>query len=299
MVEPIWGILIAAYLFLGGMAGGAYMIAAWLDFFGKDRYRVLTKSGVYTSLIAILAGLVFLILDLKRFMVAPFSIINAYLHFPESMISFGTWTITAFTIISLLTTILWILRGNRILIKLLEIIGLILGFSTAAYTGTLLSFARGRPFWGSPFLPWLFIISGISTGLCLVVLCIPILGRFMPRLDLEFSELLEQRHRFSETLREIGKYTIALIIFEGLSILLFLGTVWSTHGASSLVFGNLSMLFYAFLLLSLLAPFSLEFYSSRMSGDENTIIFSSLTGSALTLIGGFILRYMILIAGQL
>lgn len=136
MSEPVWGILIAADLFFGGIAGGAYLTGAWSDLFVKERYRVLAKSGAYTSLIAILAGLVFLILDLKRLTVAPFSIINANIHFPVSMISIGTWIVTAFAIVSFLTTILWLLDGNRILIKLLEIIGMVLGFSTTAYTYT-------------------------------------------------------------------------------------------------------------------------------------------------------------------
>ncbi|MEM2996790.1 MAG: NrfD/PsrC family molybdoenzyme membrane anchor subunit [Candidatus Bathyarchaeia archaeon] len=299
MAEPIWGILIAMDLFLGGMAGGAFVTGAWSDLFGKGRYRVLSKSGAYTSLISILAGLIFLVLDLKRLPVAPFSVFNAYIHFPVSMMSVGTWTITAFTIVSILTSLLWLLNGNRILIKLLEAIGMILGFSTAAYTGILLSYARGRPFWNSPLLPWLFIITGILNGLGLVVLGIPIVAKLIPRLDRDFAEFFEQRSRLSESLKAFGGYTVILLLLEILATALFLGTVWGSYGTLALVSGSLSTLFYTFLFLGLFAPLALGIYNLTMAKDENTIIFGSLVGFVLVLIGGFILRYMILIAGQL
>jgi polysulfide reductase chain C len=79
MENLTWGILLAAYLFVGGMAGGAFIIGALADIFGKGKYKVLSKSGVYVSLISIIIGLVLLILDLGRFEVDPLSPLNAYI----------------------------------------------------------------------------------------------------------------------------------------------------------------------------------------------------------------------------
>ncbi|MBS7652514.1 MAG: NrfD/PsrC family molybdoenzyme membrane anchor subunit [Candidatus Bathyarchaeia archaeon] len=299
MSEPVWGILIAAYLFLGGMAGGAYVIGAWSDLFGKDRYKVLAKSGVYTSLISILAGLIFLILDLKRLTVAPFSVLNAYIHFPVSIMSVGTWIISAFTIISLSTTIIWLMNGNRLLRKFLEILGIVLGFSTTAYTGILLSYARGRPFWSSPFLPWLFTVSGILTGLGLAVVGIPIIAKIMPRLDRSFPEFFEQRSEVSQMFKSIEEYSIVPTLLEIIVVALFIGTVWSTNGSFALILGNLSTLFWMYLVIGLLVHLALSLYSHIKSVEENTIVFGSLVSFILVLIGGFILRYVVLIAGQL
>ncbi|MBS7637510.1 polysulfide reductase NrfD [Candidatus Bathyarchaeota archaeon] len=299
MSEPVWGILIATYLFLGGMAGGAYIIGAWSDLFGKGKYEVLARSGAYTSLISILAGLVFLILDLKRLTVAPFSVLNAYIHFPVSIMSVGTWIISAFTVVALLTTLLWLLNGNRILIKFLEILGMVLGFSTTAYTGILLSYARGRPFWGSPLLPWLFTVSGILTGLGLTVIGISIIAKIMPRLDRNFFEFFEQRSKVSQMFKSIEEYSIVPTFLEILVVILFIGTVWGTNGSFALVFGDLSAFFWIYLVIGLLVHLVLSLYNYIKSVEENTIIFGSLVGFALVLIGGFILRYVILIAGQL
>lgn len=299
MSEFPWGILIVADLFLGGMAGGAYIIGAWSDLFGKDKYRTLVKSGIYTSFVAIVLGLVFLVLDLGRFTVAPLSVLNAYLRFPESMMAVGTWSITGFMMVSLATAFLWLLKGNRLVIKVLEIVGMVLGFSTAAYTGIILSYSRGRLFWSSPFLPWLFIITGILTGLGLAVLGIPIIAKFMPRLDREFAESFEQRSTISKMLKTVGGYTVVLVVLQILAVAFFLGSAWGTSGVSVLVSGSLSMFFWAFLAVGLIIPLGLGFYTTWMAKSENTIIFNSLVGFVLILIGGFIIRYVVVIAGQL
>ncbi len=96
----------AGYLFLGGLAGGAYIVGALADLFKSEDYDVLSKSGTYISLISIIVGLVLLVLDLKRFEVAPLVILNAYRRFPNSILTVGTWIITGFTVVSLVTTVL-------------------------------------------------------------------------------------------------------------------------------------------------------------------------------------------------
>lgn len=47
-----------------------------------------------------------LVFDLKRFEVAPLVILNAYRRFPNSILTVGTWIITGFTVVSLVTTVL-------------------------------------------------------------------------------------------------------------------------------------------------------------------------------------------------
>lgn len=299
MTEISWGILIIADLFFGGMAGGAFVIGAWSDLFGKDKYRALAKSGIYTSLVAILIGLVFLVLDLGRFEVAPLGVLNAYLHFPESMMSVGTWTITGFMIVALIATVLWILNGNRLAIKLLEVVGMVLGFSTAAYTGMVLALARGRPFWNSAFLPWVFILTGFLTGLGLLVVGIPLIAKLMPRLDRDITGLFSQRQLVTKMLKITSGYTIVIAMLEILVIALFFWTVRETQGFTTLVTGGLSIFFWAFFLLGLCAPLALGFYTSLRATTENTIVSYSLLVAVLALAGGFMLRYIIVIAGQL
>ena len=44
-VSPEWGWLITLYFFFGGLAGGAYFLAALIDFFGQPEDRPLARLG--------------------------------------------------------------------------------------------------------------------------------------------------------------------------------------------------------------------------------------------------------------
>jgi formate-dependent nitrite reductase membrane component NrfD len=289
----------AGYLFLGGLAGGAYVVGALSDLFKSEDYDVLSKSGTYISLISIIVGLVLLVLDLKRFQVAPLGILNAYRRFPNSILTVGTWVITVFTVVSLLTTVLWLLNGNKLVRKILEVIGILLGLSTMAYTGLLLSFSRGSPFWTTPYLPWTFVVSGMLTGLAMSLFMIPIIAIFMPRAFNEFLTLFEQRSKFSEMLGRSQRYVTVFILIE---LVLVIIEIITGHKTGILLTGSgISLAFYAYLLLGLIVPLGISYYIEKLKSGVNdrSIIMFSMSGYGLVLIGGFLLRYVILTAGQL
>jgi len=300
MEELTWGILLAAYLFVGGMAGGAYIIGALADLTGRKTkgWKILSKSGIYVSLFSIIIGLVLLILDLGRFEVAPLSPLNAYINFPTSIMTVGTWIITVFTIVSLLTAILWFFRGNRYVRKLLEMVGLLLGISTAAYTGILLTFARGRPFWNTPFLPSLFIVSGMLTGLAMALFLIPIIAIFMPRFFEDFRGLVDSGRDFAQLLIGGQRYIAVLIVIEILLVAIELGT---RHGAISLLSGSLVLSYLAYILLGLIIPLMVSYYSQKVEyvGRYSMLVPANVASFILILVGGFLLRYVILTAGQI
>jgi len=301
MEQLTWGILMVAYLFIGGMAGGAYIIGALADIFakGRDKCKVLSKSGIYVSLVSIILGLVFVVLDLGRFEVDPVGSLNVYLHFPTSIMSVGTWIITAFTVVSLLTAILWFFRGNELVRKIVEVVGIVLGGSTATYSGILLAFARGRPFWVTPYLPWVFFISGTLTGLALALFLIPIIAVFVPRFFEEFKELVDQRKEFAQMLTESQRYIVILIFIELALLIIELGTGHNT--GILLTDPGLSPMFFGYVIAGLIAPLGIAYYIAKIesTGNETSIILFSLSSFVLVLIGGFLLRYVVLIAGQI
>jgi len=297
MSEISWGILLAAYLFVGGMAGGAFVISALADLFGKDKYNELSKAGTYSSFILILVGLVILVMDLGRFGVDPLGVLNAFINFSNSIMSVGTWIISGFTVISLVTAILWIFQGSTILRKGLGIIGLILGSSTMAYTGLLLAFSRGRPFWNSAFLPWTFIISGTLTGLAVSLLLIPIIAWIMPRFSIDIKNLVDDNKRFNEVLMDSQKYVIVLVAIE---ILLVIIELITGHFGQLLNFGNLTLLFIGYLVLGLLLPLGIAYLNIKTEYiGKDLKLPVSMTSFVFILVGGFLLRYVVLIAGQL
>ena len=299
MSELTWGTILAAYLFLGGLAGGAYIVGALADLFKKEKYKVLSKSGVLASLFCIIIGLVLLVLDLKRFEVAPLVILNAYRRLPASIMTVGTWIITMFTLVSLVTVVLLYLDGWSLVRKIVEIFGVILGLATAAYTGILLSFARGVPFWHSGFLPWLFVLSGILTGLAIAVVMVPFAAVFMPKAFGDFKEMWETTKSFAGLIEYTDKYAQVIILLETAVMLLYFATTPTT----SIVWSgsNISLYFYAYILLALVIPGAISYYNMKLvdAGRHKMLIWMTIVASILALVGGFLLRYVVLIGGQL
>jgi LPXTG-motif cell wall-anchored protein len=301
MSEIAWGIMLVGYLFLGGAAGGAYAVGGLADLFKREdkKYRVLSKTGVLVSLFAMIIGLVLLVVDLKRFAVDPLVILNAYVRFPGSILTVGTWIITAFIAVSLLTVILGFFKGDATLRKGTEIVGIVLGISTAAYTGILLSFARGIPFWSSAFLPWLFVISGALTGLALTMVMIPALSKIMPSAFRDFKELYDNKDEFVSLLEHTEKYALILTVIEILLVAIYLIT---TPMTGVLLGGSgVSLWFYVYLLLGLILPLGVSYYTTKLAdtGKTSTVILMTMGGHLLVLFGGFLLRYVVLIGGQL
>src|SRR5688572_6029196 len=59
-----WPVLIDIYFFLGGIAGGAFAIAAIADFLDGQRYRDVVRIGYYVALGAVIPCPLLLIIDL-------------------------------------------------------------------------------------------------------------------------------------------------------------------------------------------------------------------------------------------
>jgi formate-dependent nitrite reductase membrane component NrfD len=181
----------------------------------------------------------------------------------------------------------------------MEAIGVILGLATTAYTGLLLSFARGVPFWQSAFLPWLFVLSGLLTGLAITVLLTPILAELMPKAFKDFKEMWSNKIYFTELIEYTDKHALPIIVIEFIVMLLYFVTT-STTG---IVWGgsSISMYFYAYILFALLIPLAITFYNKRLvaTKEYKSMIYLTLLATVFTLVGGFLLRYVVLIGGQI
>ena len=96
-----WRWQIILYFFLGGIAGGSYLVAALADLLNIDKKNELVRSGRYLSFVCILASPVLLIMDLGRperfhHMLRVFKL--------RSVMSLGTWGLSTFGMCSGLTT---------------------------------------------------------------------------------------------------------------------------------------------------------------------------------------------------
>ena len=163
-----YGQLVAAYLFVGGLAGASQLMATIAERCGRSNGRFTTRAGRYAALAGGLASPVFLIADLKT----PRRWYNMLRIFrPTSTMSIGSWTLATFGAITALTAgaqALSDLTGApffRHAARWLGVPAATSGALVATYTGTLLG-ATSTPLWASAnrFLPALFGVSAAATS---------------------------------------------------------------------------------------------------------------------------------------
>src|SRR2546421_4011063 len=158
--SPHWTWFIIPYFFVGGIAGGAYFLAAVLEWFGRPEDRPVIRTGYSLAFWgAVLSGLL-LTLDLGRslrFLNMLFQSDNfPHLMFKSfSPISFGAWALLLFGLCALIS---WLVKSEGTFAKLIAAIGGRRGCFVAGYTRGPLSvtnppLSAHNPWLGAPFLP--------------------------------------------------------------------------------------------------------------------------------------------------
>ena len=290
-----WGMPIIVYIFLGGLAGGAYLIAALADLCDLEKSKSIAKIGFSVALPAIVIGGLCLIGDLGR----PDKFLNVLRIYKfTSPMSVGVWgviTFSAFSFISFImihgmdekSTGIWKLGYFISLVvprKAINAIGLSVAIFLMGYTGVLLT-ETSRPFWSdTPFLGALFVASGVSTAIAFIYF---------------FYGLKTSDYNESS---EISKYKLKLVdnmaIFAELVIILFM-IIELKDKHKFLLSGSMSSLFWiGVIIIGLIIPLLFNFYSIINYRIKGKKLSKSIITPILILIGGFLLRYVVVVAGQ-
>ena len=269
---PGWEMSIVWYFFLGGIAGGAYFTAAIADNFGSFRDRAVARAGYLLSLPLVAVCGVLLIVDLG----VPARFMNMMLHFKFwDPMSIGAWAVGIFGAFTFVSSVLSFTASESVasLRRKISLVGMLFGFFLAAYTGVLLS-NSAMPFWGdSRLMGALFLASGGSTGMAAVALTMFLSGRSMG----ESWHKIEVADRFS-------------MLVELLVLAIFLGVLGSA--AQPITSGHLGSLFWGGLVgAGLIVPLLLNVLGGRMRA-------LGAVSAALVLVGGFILRYVVVMSIQ-
>jgi hypothetical protein len=93
--RAVWHWAIIWYFFFGGLAAGCYVIASIAALFGSREDRVVTRTGYYLSLVALLPCPPLLIIDLGK----PERFLHMLRVFKvKSPMSMGTWGVVSFSL---------------------------------------------------------------------------------------------------------------------------------------------------------------------------------------------------------
>jgi formate-dependent nitrite reductase membrane component NrfD len=202
-----------------------------------------------------------------------------------SPMSVGSWALLIFGLFSLVSFLGALAEDGRLnqpawrkvrppgmLSRAIAVLGGLVGFYVAGYTGVLLA-VTNRPIWSdTPLLGMLFVISAASISAALMILLAKRSQWTMPAVG---------------ALHRMDAWVVALEFLVLLAVIISLGPVvraWlSAWGL---------LLFVGVIVVGMLLPLAL-YWRHDWLGDRNVT-----TAAALVLVGGFILRLVVVFSAQ-
>ncbi len=288
-LQEEWGWWVAFDLFLGGVAGGAYTIAAINGFVGEG-LALSTSVGLWIAPPALLVAGACLLADLG----SPKHTFLAGMKPGTSWISRGVWIITAFMTLAIVHLILHsftdvaLTAGGRTALDVIAVAGIVFAVLTMAYTGALLGASKGIPFWRSGVVPVVFVASGLVAGLFTIMLGMALFN--------EGAAMLAE-------LRTMAWEVVGLLVLEALAIAFFLHAAFKlpdSRESAERVLRRRSFVI-GYLVLGLGAPLVLMLILNvyMAQAGAGSVVALAAIGAVLGLVGRLILRQAVLVCGAL
>ena len=319
----MWGWAVYWYLFLAGTGAGAIIVSAFTYLRGPggnfgERYFTVAKYGALIGPLPIIIGTALLVYELGRTFRA-FNIMTSnfwYKAFNPSPMNYGGWLLLlvgAVSILYALSFLDWkrylsgsfadtLVRWSDGWRKPLAGVSIPLAVATAIYTAMLLGAMPSRPLWNTPVLWSLFTVSALSTGIASIMLANRIFHRSAvdPKQDGLFHN-----SGYWLTLTDIILISIELVVIALFFMFAYVTVQDASHAIKILLpGGELAPLFWTgVIFIGLLVPLILESFfvlRTQYSGGHFRVpyLFEFIMPMAV-LVGGFMLRYVIVVGGQL
>ena len=310
--ELTWGLPVIIYLFLAGLGAGALTASASMFLRGgpTGRYFNIARYGAFIAAPLVIIGTGMLVFELGSFQTGHwFKFLNLFKVINMSPMSIGTWLLTFLILTGIVYGYTFLPKnaapGDHFerLRRPLAWISVPLGICVAIYTGVLLGAMPSRPFWNTPILAMLFLFSALSTGVAILLMINTVTNINNP--DPELKKNSDQANYLlveSDTLL-IGLETIIIFLF-------FMYAHLSVGGQREAIriLEPGGELFYMFwirvVFIGLLVPVLFElFYTipKCVCHKERVVVHPvvNLVIAVLLLFGGYMLRYVIVVGGQL
>lgn len=322
-----WGLPVILYLFLAGVGAGAVTVSGSVllrggDYSGGSLFR-MARYGALVGPVPVIVGTVLIIFELGRWDRA----LNLFKVINLSPMSIGSWFLGVFICTSLIYAIAFLpsfmpqwgklTKQMAPVLHLMAWVNVPMGIGVAVYTGIMLGAMPSRPLWNSPILALLFVVSALSTGVATIILTRALFHRKDPSVMAERrmirrreATILRPGRRYYETAYMLTSSDLLLIGFELMVIFLFVMfahlTVGNVKYAMSIILpgGDMALMFWVWVvLIGLLMPALVELFyvvpKLLYHRDYAAPKMIEIAVSISVLIGGFMLRYVIVVAGQL
>ncbi len=311
-----WGITLWIDLWAMGIAGGAFFTAFLADRLSGGKLSHLFRLAVLTGIVMAMIGIILLLSHLGNITWFWHMFVGIY---PESPLSLGGWILTGWMTVAGIMIVLWIISrfasgcqafaGKAT--NVLSWVGFVLSILLMAYAGVLIA-ATTQPFWAeTPMLPAVFVVSAIATGIAWLIF-VSLVANALNRtgnsawnwiIELFFGESEWQID--SSMIKKLAQSLVVVIVLELVILAIFMiwtsatGVAGATDALAILTGGALSIWFWVGLVAAGLAA-PLILLAMNWNKDYTAGVLATITGSSavLVVLGGLLLRALLLIAGQ-
>lgn len=287
----VWGWEIPVYLFLGGLVAGMMIISGYFIFSKRFKNKdCVTYTLPIISLILLSLGMFSLFLDLEH----KFFVWRLYTTFKiSSPMSWGAWILVLVYPVIIANMLMEppkfiaskfpqlhkikdYIHERPALIQNIGVSNMLLGGMLGVYTGVLLSTMGSRPLWNSSMLWVLFLVSGLSTAAALV---------HMIAKDVDERELLAKADN--------GFLTIEIFVLGLLIIGLLTSSAVHINAARLIIDGPYAPAFWVFVVgMGVVIPLIIQLLAVNHKIKHTPI------APIMVIVGGLILRFIIVQAGQ-
>lgn len=283
----MWDWRLPTDIFLGGMGAGAFMVAVVLSYY-NSRYRMLNKLGAYIAPVAVALGLLLLLWELGR----PGRFYLPITSFKSSSVL--AWGILI-QVLFLIAAVIYALQVSRAKEEaprgLWAVLGLALAVLVALYHGAFFAVLAARPLWSSALLPVLSLATSVALGISAILLLASLVG------DKEgMGQVYAKLNR--ALVVSLGAATVMLLLHV---MTLANGTLEAKEHLALLLSNYGGLFWVGAVFIGLIIPIllgAIGIYTAATSEGQTVSMGLPLLVAILVLVGGYILRYVIIIGGQ-
>lgn len=318
-----WDLLIVIYPYITGLVAGAFVVSSLYHVFGLTRLRPVARFSLLTALAFLIVTPIPLTVHLGR----PERAAEMFLtpNLTSAMSAFGyiwllylllvlleVWLVFRPDIVryaqssegfkkTLYSTLALgvydvseeSLSIDRKLIKVLSFIGIPAAFLLHGYVGFIFGAVKANPWWSTPLMPIIFLLSAIVSGIALLIVLYVIVMKIR-------KTPLDHGCLQSMALWLAGFLSVNLVL-EGLEVFTMLYESEESWGiVSRLITEKIGLSYFGiqFTLGSLLPLLVLGGIELSKLGTSEKTAFRFLA-AALVLVGVFAMRWNVVIGGQL
>ncbi len=281
-------LLLATYVFWVVTSTGLCLVSSIGHVFGNKNMLIFAKRSIFMAIVCLILGFLTIAIELEHpFRLFTWGIISPNLESPILWMGI----LYSFYLVFMVLEFIFLEIEDHKKAHLFGLLGVISAVAAHSNLGAVFGYQLARPFWHGPFMPVYFILSAMMSGAALIMI-LYLAPKFMTR-----EKFTDEEVAGINTLAKIFLLLIFIyIFFETWKILvgIYGKPPHEYEAIMAFINGPYSFNFWIFeVLFAVIIPLVVLLFPALRS-FKNYLI-----GSILCIIGIFILRYDLVIGGQI